>query len=63
MWAVYFTGCTDSFLQAMFMSLEDARKYSESLYGRKEGIKDGQYHIIFWSHLTLVDTTDTGWEQ
>ena len=55
MWAVYFCGCTDGFLNALFAWEEDAREFA------KKCTTEGTY-IVYWPTPADIDTTDTGWQ-
>lgn len=55
MWAVYFVGPDDSFLQAMFADADVAWRWAN------ESCRP--FIIKEWKTINDIDTTDTGWEQ
>ena len=57
MWAVYFCGATDCFLEAMFSQYGEAEEYALALSRNPEG-----FLIKEWPRISDIDTTDTGWQ-
>ena len=56
MYGVYLCGCTDCFLNAMFMKYEDAEAW-----GKKYGTNLEGYVIQFFKTPLDIPFDDTGW--
>lgn len=61
MWAVYFCGPTDCFLQAMFVDQNDALDFMNT-HKREQHSGDGGGYLEWWPTPDAIDRTDTGWE-